>query len=393
MKQLKLTCLIVLFMYSGKMYAQSPDTSTTQKLLQYIFQNVDKAQVPTGFLEEYGAPIIPMETFNGTLTDSNRIDMNLWRTLYFQLQTSYCQAGTNLLPAITTVNTTIQQNASANSPIPIPLLIGQYNTVSSTAFSNNLLSYNSNTNQVYDVAGRTQSPYQLNNLFAACPDRKQTLTGIDSFICSSNMIWNATGKSISQIQIDFANGQGLQTLTIGTPIGVSYSDTGYKRWTIKVTLTDNTVLQCYSGYYVLKTNGGARYFSNQTIKPAWGDINIYSGAKIYVNYSRKSYTGTLRKPLIVVEGYDVSHVAPDLQSNYNSQYFIDVELEGATPYDFKTALDNGAGYDLVFVNFNDGTDDIKNNAAIVEEVIRRVNANKVNDDRFGNIRQQNVVMG
>jgi hypothetical protein len=28
-----------------------------------------------------------METFNDTLTDNNRIDMNLWRPLYFQLQT------------------------------------------------------------------------------------------------------------------------------------------------------------------------------------------------------------------------------------------------------------------------------------------------------------------
>ena len=68
--------------FSGKAQV---DTSTVQKLLQYIMQPLDKNQSSTGFLEEYGAPVIPMETFNGTLTDSNRIDMNLWRTLYFQL--------------------------------------------------------------------------------------------------------------------------------------------------------------------------------------------------------------------------------------------------------------------------------------------------------------------
>ena len=53
------------------------DTSTTQKLLQYIFQPIDKNQIPTGFLEEYGCPMLPAATFNGTLTDSNKIDMNL----------------------------------------------------------------------------------------------------------------------------------------------------------------------------------------------------------------------------------------------------------------------------------------------------------------------------
>jgi hypothetical protein len=80
--------------YCTKTTAQI-DTSTTQKLLQYIFQPVDKIQIPTGFLEEYGCPMLPAASFNGTLTDSNRIDMNLWRTLYFQLQTRWTTANKN----------------------------------------------------------------------------------------------------------------------------------------------------------------------------------------------------------------------------------------------------------------------------------------------------------
>ncbi|MFN4008294.1 MAG: hypothetical protein ACK4HE_12380 [Chitinophagaceae bacterium] len=87
-----------------KNIAAQVDTSTTQKLLQYIMQPLDKNQIPTGFLEEYGCPMLPMATFNGTLTDSNRIDMHLWRTLYFQLQTSWTKTTSNPLPAITTVN-------------------------------------------------------------------------------------------------------------------------------------------------------------------------------------------------------------------------------------------------------------------------------------------------
>ena len=59
------------------------DTSTTQKLLQYIMQPLDKNQISTGFLEEYGCPILPAATFNGTLTDSNKIDMNLWLLTIF----------------------------------------------------------------------------------------------------------------------------------------------------------------------------------------------------------------------------------------------------------------------------------------------------------------------
>ena len=173
------------------------DASTTQKLLQYIFQPLDKNQIPTGFLEEYGCPMLPAATFNGTLTDSNRIDMNLWRTLYLQLQTGWTRATSNPLPAITFVNTTIKQNVSSTLPIPIPLLIASYNTVKTTAFSSNLLSYNSSTKQVSDVAGRSQSPYDPKTLFVACPNKKITIIGSENFIIQSNMIWNNTGKTIS----------------------------------------------------------------------------------------------------------------------------------------------------------------------------------------------------
>ena len=73
--------------------------------------------------------MLPAATFNGTLTDSNRIDMNLWRTLYLQFQTGWARATANPLPVITAVNTTIKQNVSSTLPIPIPLLIAQFNYI------------------------------------------------------------------------------------------------------------------------------------------------------------------------------------------------------------------------------------------------------------------------
>jgi hypothetical protein len=164
-------------------------------------------------------------------------------------------------------------------------------------------------------------------------------------------------------------------------------------------LSDNSVLQCYNEFYVHKAaNIGARFATNQTVVPAWGFINpvngVHSGAIVTVNYSNLNNTNTLRKPLIVVEGYDVSRRASRLQDNYSFRDFIaGINAPFDAGYDFNDALDNTAGYDLVFIDFRDGADDIVRNAAIVQEVINRVNANKVNDTRFGNIRQQNVVMG
>lgn len=83
MKQIIKVCLFfTMLIFSIKSYSQI-DTSPTQKLLQYIFQPLDKNQIPTGFLEEYGYPMLPAATFNGTLTDSKRIDMNLWSYFHY----------------------------------------------------------------------------------------------------------------------------------------------------------------------------------------------------------------------------------------------------------------------------------------------------------------------
>jgi hypothetical protein len=67
--------------------AKSQDSSTIQGLLQYIMQPLDKNQIGNGYLEEYGFPAISMATYNGTLSTNNRIELNSWRLLYFQLLT------------------------------------------------------------------------------------------------------------------------------------------------------------------------------------------------------------------------------------------------------------------------------------------------------------------
>lgn len=55
---------------------KAQDVLRTQ--LDNIFQNVNKSQVPFGYLEEYGPGMVPFDIFNGVLTDSNRTDITLW---------------------------------------------------------------------------------------------------------------------------------------------------------------------------------------------------------------------------------------------------------------------------------------------------------------------------
>ena len=90
MNKLLLATILVAFATALPKFskAQAPDTSTIENLQRYVASPLNKSQVPTGFLEDYGAPFIPMAAYNGQLTDSNDVEINLWRLLYFQLFTT-----------------------------------------------------------------------------------------------------------------------------------------------------------------------------------------------------------------------------------------------------------------------------------------------------------------
>jgi hypothetical protein len=77
----------------------------------------------------------------------------------------------------------------------------------------------------------------------------------------------------------------------------------------------------------------------------------------------------LDKPLIVVKGFDISGFVggPDTRSTYEKF------LASISNRDNQYILNDGAdsdGYDIVYVDFNNGTDYIQRNAYLLERVIR-----------------------
>jgi len=113
-----LVAIAVFFSLTSK--AQTIDTTTIEGLYQYVFNVLDKTQISTHYLEEYRAPALTMSKYNGLLTDSNFVDINVWRTLYWQIASAYVGTGSNSFTAITNVNSTIKPLVSDTLPIPVP---------------------------------------------------------------------------------------------------------------------------------------------------------------------------------------------------------------------------------------------------------------------------------
>ncbi|GAB4045106.1 esterase/lipase family protein [Spirosoma jeollabukense] len=280
---------------------------------------------------------------------------------------------------------------SSSSTIPISTLLAKYNTLKSDAVSNNLLSVSND--QLYDVPGRPQSPYEERNLFAVAPAKSFSSSNQLSFVFNSSLVWG-NGPSINAIEIDFGEGAGYQSASWGTPISHTFSSTGGKRVKVRVTPSVGSTVESHFDLQVLDIDVcvGCRYSqlfdATQTFFPS----GSHSGGVAFIHYSQNNTSSPRRivKPLIVAEGYDPHTVAPLLADNYTFRDFIAAinNLGGASPnsYDFNAALDN-AGYDLVFLDYNNGTDDIPRNAALLQEVIQWVNGQKQSGD------SQNVVMG
>lgn len=106
------------------------------------------------------------------------------------------------------------------------------------------------------------------------------------------------------------------------------------------------------------------------------------------NPTRTNQSPHLRKPLIYVEGYDVS-------GKYNIMNLISTNIQ--TPgewvkleqdYDFMHYLDDTAGYDLVFVNYNT-LRSFEDNSKMLQHVIEWVKSDKT----AGGYTEKNVVLG
>lgn len=90
--------LLMLLAYS-LVTAQDP----LRDKLNHVFANINKSQIPTGCLQEYATPLLPLDIFHGVLTDSNCVDLDGWRMVYTTLYSSRIY-GTNPSSAFTSCN-------------------------------------------------------------------------------------------------------------------------------------------------------------------------------------------------------------------------------------------------------------------------------------------------
>ena len=400
--------LLSLILFAIKLNAQDE----FRLAINSTFQNVDKTQIPTKYLKEVGYPFLDLNAFNGILNDSGVIDITGWRKLYASFISSYVGTGTPTFPDLSAANTNIVSYESSGS-IPVSLLYVNYNDLRPDAVTAGLLT--TSNNQIFDVAGRSSSPYRSQTCFAAASSFSESSDTVTKFVFNCDLIFsNLLGKfngcstgndsyDTYTVAIDFANGVGYQNVTMGAIMNVSWASTGIYKIKVKVTTSTGAVVQSWFYFKVNTVSCTNCYVVNPPHYHGIAPNTLHSGGTIeYTTSSTNPYqigrdNPQFIKPLIFVEGFDAHSVAPHFKSNnYRINDFLaemNEEIDPRSTFNLNDQLDNIAGYDLIFVDYGNGSDDITRNAELFKEVLRWVNAHKVPNPNNGNITEKNVVFG
>jgi hypothetical protein len=401
------------------------DTTTYYGKMNFIFDNLNRTIIGTGLLREYGIDYLNLENYNGkVLHDSNWVNLDDWRALYATLYSEQVSNNSHLL-YLDTINNLLNKFSVLGNPVNFVVSYYNYQGMDTNSITKNLISISNG--QLFDVPGRTQSPYITYSMFAVATTQQSLFTGSNQLIFRPELFFGNTGKTISSIQVDPLGSGTYQTATLNTPVIVNYPDTGLYTVNVKISYTDGTInyshtkLAAYGylgppvGFQRNQKNAnngtgppksvkhafiyGTKYAPN--LPPFTAD-KLYLGSAatgdITIDYSKSNSSGTIQKPLILVEGFDPDANNPNYPNSGLTYYSAGGVLDNIN-YDFNLpnstttlnpGLDDVNGYDLIYLHWKNGTDYIERNAYLLEKIISYVNTYKTT---YQGVRQQNVIIG
>ena len=391
--------LLLFLLLSGITSIKAQDAFTNYKTaMSTIFAKIDRRSVSTGFLIDYGLQLIPPSYYDGTLKDSNEVDMPVFQKLYAGIDYARFNAN-SALPSLSSVIATLATNTpAAGQAIPFTVMSISYNRLKSNAKDLGLITISNN--QIYIVAGKY--PYEIKTLFATTPVIKDITSSTVQFIFKPELYFSNVAKDIVSTMVDVGDGKGFRTIIWNQAFTVTYPSSGSKSFVVKCTFNDGSVLQSHgkvnvSFNTILKSSTPT--YSNSNTYQYFPATSNYAGGTAY--YVLGSGHTQITKPLIVAEGYNPWKIMTpnDPKENMAMEHLLDLsnqfsllhKLKGTINVPLSTGFSlrdylYSQGYDIIYVDNDNGTGDIVANAKLFEQVIAWVNRIKVG-------KEPNVVMG
>lgn len=350
-----------------------------------IYQSLEKNRVSSGLLKDYGIDFLDMENYTGAvLADSNMVSSYKWFEMYKSLYTYRINGNA---PALTDPDTLADAIASyiPAGTVPLPIILMKYDRFQDNALTGNLLSVSNDV--IYDkyVQGSWQNPYTAVNAFGVHPGNNQFLNSSVSFTFPSQFVFSNI-PNVQSIEVNFQDGVGWRSVSYNSIYNITYQDTGKKVLQFKANLSGGQQLVTHSVIWVYfdPNSGGNASARLASIPPvSIAATNEHSGARLHIHYAAGH--SQITNPLIIVEGFDPEKPSVNASdwSGFD-QFWYDRSGYGA---ELNNIISNNV--DIIYVDWNNGTDQIQRNAALLRDIINWVNTTKA---AAGSM-QQNVVIG
>ncbi|MBS4013907.1 MAG: T9SS type A sorting domain-containing protein [Bacteroidetes bacterium] len=333
--------------------------------------------------------LIRPESYDGT---SNMDTLNLLKfyQIYSSIRNSHYSIPNEIYHTDSLKSKVINYDSTL---VPISVIFFEYSKLKQNAFDDSLLTLNNEI--IYDVPGRQDSPYESDILLAASSMRTVFSKLYISFVIDSTMfLFSNLSTQIDSIFIDFSDGYGQKQINIGDTLFALYPGNG--TYIVKFSIFKNgTEYNSFSTIYIHSTSSAfilTDYLSPDLEFNLTSDIAYQGG---YASGKVSVYLGCdnteIKKPFIVLPGFD------PFGSQTNEVIIYYLNGYNKLPYpcynSFAEYLVNEAGYDLIILQYDNGSDYIQRNAFLAETLIDWVNTELEQNESDLNITLFGISMG
>lgn len=352
----------------------------------YQYLGKDTLKIGTGYLIDQAVDLVKTGLFDGqALCDSNYVDAALFRDLFRTMNFAKVNDRATEYDA-----DLIYGSLESSSYVKLSSAVFKYNYIVANAITDGLIDYNSVTNRLYDkiTGGVWQNPYSTDYVFM--------FTAGQSSVSGKSVVFDLSGLiaygncSVSDVWIDFGDGDGYELINSYSNAPFTYSSGGTKCLKMKVRLQDNVVLESHTRIAVPtlppSAPSGGLVINSDSFTKSYGSVQAtctYSYANGHVRAV---------KPLIYVEGFDhpilcelrrfkttsICDFLSSLDDVFNNilndscedNFYYTSELASRVAYE---------GYDFFYVNWENPEADIEQNAELLKRIIQEVNSLKPTD--------------
>lgn len=410
----KIYTFISCFLFISVALAQKEINTEFASKMNFTFQPLEKDRVPFGLLKDQAFEFTELAAYNGVVTDSNYVLPVTIKQIYNTLLSARIHANANQFIQPNEYEQRWQANRN-EGVVTLSGLLYNYAQFNPNAVTSGKLQVINNQFSDKYIGTTWQNPYETKQVFAIAPSVRKYKGYNLSVKLPANLWLTNDAQSVQNIQIDANDGLGYRNFTFGQNLSIAYTTAGLKNWKYKITLTNGQTLYSHSKIIIeeglvtlphVDSSGSNEFRTQQTVlntttttSNALGRKNItatkaYNGsfgsAKVVIDYASPDHK--IRRPLIVAEGFDQG-VLTNPEDEYGITNYLDFQdiVDASNSQDLRNLvrIEGVKQYDIIWVDWNNGTDFIQKNAYVLEEVIKWVNAEKLANGST----QSNIVLG